>query len=158
MHKTLHGFTLIELMIVVAIFGVLAALAFNQYRAYVARSQFARGVSEAATIKTGVEDCLLNGRLVIGDGLGECNPLVTGSTIFSGAPNLGIIPAGTGAPFVTLDATGTGETTIVAVFGNAASKLISEKSVFWRRSAVGVWVCTSNVDSTYATSGCPADG
>ena len=50
------GFTLIELMIVVAI------IALPSYQAYVARSQAARVMGEAASLRAQVEICLTEGR------------------------------------------------------------------------------------------------
>ncbi|HET8692076.1 MAG TPA: pilin, partial [Steroidobacteraceae bacterium] len=55
--KTLQkGFTLIELMIVVAIIGILAAIAIPAYQDYTIRAQVSEGLSLASDIKAGVAE------------------------------------------------------------------------------------------------------
>lgn len=78
------GFSLIELMIAVAIIGILAAIAMPQYGAYVARSQFSRAMLESSQLRTAVEICFHSGVTTVGGGAGECNVGAAASAILIG--------------------------------------------------------------------------
>ena len=56
MRKMQKGFTLIELMIVVAIIGILAAIAIPAYQDYTARSQMSEAMSLASGVRTAVTE------------------------------------------------------------------------------------------------------
>lgn len=60
MKKVQQGFTLIELMIVVAIIGILAAIAIPAYQDYTIRAQVSEGMSLAAAAKAAVAESFLN--------------------------------------------------------------------------------------------------
>jgi type IV pilus assembly protein PilA len=150
------GFTLIELMIVVAIIGVLAAIAIPQYQDYIARSQVNRVMSESASVRTSVEDCILNGRLVVGSSAGQCKIGATGSNLVNGAAQDGTtLPTGTGVPQVPeplVEAS-----TITATFGNNAAAALATKKLAWTRTTSGTWSCSTSVDEDYVPNGCAYD-
>ena len=56
MKSAQKGFTLIELMIVVAIIGILAAIAIPAYQDYTARAQVSEGLSLAAGLRTNIAE------------------------------------------------------------------------------------------------------
>ena len=60
MKKVQQGFTLIELMIVVAIIGILAAIAIPAYQDYTIRAQVTEGLNLAAAAKAAVAESYLN--------------------------------------------------------------------------------------------------
>ena len=156
-----QGFTLIELMIVVAIIGILAAVAIPQYQNYIARSQVTRVMQEAGAIKTAVEACINEGRLAIGNGAGQCDPGATGSNLLAAAANDQVgnaLPALTGVPVVAPGPL-TALATITATFGSNAAAVLQDAnaSLRWRRNATGSWVCeTSSVPTNLIPNGCTA--
>jgi len=54
-HRNQKGFTLIELMIVIAIIGILAAIAIPQFSKYRARSYNTAALSDVKNMKTDIE-------------------------------------------------------------------------------------------------------
>jgi len=56
--KNQKGFTLIELMIVVAIIGILASIAIPAYQDYMTRAKWSKSISEVAAVKLAIGECI----------------------------------------------------------------------------------------------------
>ena len=169
------GFTLIELMIVVAIIGILAAIAIPQYQNYIAKSQVSRVMSESGGLKTVVEACINEGRgtaatnpwvsnLAASAALaaGQCELGATASTLLTGAVQGSGTAAGAGTGYPQVATTGTGATAvtrITATFGNSAAGSVvgtgtAANTLVWERNTQGTWRCFTTVDAKFRPNGC----
>lgn len=129
------GFTLIELMIVVAIIGILAAIAIPAYQDYTIRTQVSEGINLMAGAKSGVADFWADkGRF-------------PGSNVSAGVPTATSI-VGTYVTSVTV----VGNGTIVALYGrNVNSKINTGTCTATPRDAGGsiVWAGTCSFDAKW---------
>ncbi|WP_341936320.1 pilin [Marinimicrobium sp. C2-29] len=153
MKQMQKGFTLIELMIVVAIIGILAAVAIPQYQNYISSSQVSRVMSETGALRTAIENCMNQGRTTIvassvDPGPTDCNVGWTDSNL------LGQVSLQTGLT-ATISATNTAD--IIGTFGRNASASLSGSKLQWHRNANGIWVCSTDVDTRYRPAGCTQD-
>jgi type IV pilus assembly protein PilA len=155
MNHAQKGFTLIELMIVVAIIGILAAIAIPQYQDYTARSQVTRVVGEVSALKTSAETSLQRGATIIA---GFADNLASDELAIG-------FDAATSNMVQTFDVDGGGSATptLEATLGDNASAAVSGVVVEYSRDAQGRWTCIitngGNVTGwkdSYAPSGCPA--
>jgi type IV pilus assembly protein PilA len=105
MKRIQAGFTLIELMIVVAIIGILAAIAIPQYQDYVTRAKWAENNTIIAPVKLAIGECLQNQSGVIAncDSLGDLTTNVGYAALPSASNNLASVAltGGTAAIVVT---------------------------------------------------------
>ncbi|MDQ1119628.1 MULTISPECIES: pilin [Pseudoxanthomonas] len=144
MKKNMQGFTLIELMIVVAIIAILAAIALPAYQDYVARSQ----VSEAATLAAGAKTAVTEQYANVGS--------------FSNITNAtaGLAPAASiKGKYVTQVVVNAGKVT--ATMGGSASAKVSGKKLAYSPYDQGgsvSWSCGTgagtDVPSKYLPSAC----
>ncbi|GAF57650.1 type IV pilin PilA [Psychrobacter sp. JCM 18902] len=150
------GFTLIELMIVVAIIGTLAAIAIPQYQIYIGKTQATRVINEIGQLRLTVEECLQTGRTTINLGTEECDPHATGSNLIIGGSQVGVVlPNGVGVAQISNPLTSS--SSITATVSAQVNPRLAGKKVHWLRTSSGSWGCSSNIEALYLPNFCAYD-
>lgn len=150
------GFTLIELMIVVAIIGILAAVAIPQYQIYIGKTQATRVINELGQLRLTVEECLQTGRTVIGLATDECDPRASASNLIIGGSQVGVVlPNNMGVaqisnPLILM-------TSITATVSTQVNPRLAGKKIKWLRTSAGSWGCSSNIEALYLPNSCSYD-
>ena len=147
-------------MIVVAIIGILAAIAIPQYQNYIAKSQVSRVMGELSSVKTAMESCILEGKTLIENNQATYDTLTTtqATTCFLGASTstlLGTVATGTYGGLKVALPTAKGETGYVSGrFGNSAAAQLKTSVLTWSRAADGTWSCATGAEAKFVPTGC----
>ena len=134
MKRTLQkGFTLIELMIVVAIIGILASIAIPAFQDYTARAQASESVVLMDGLKTPLSESISTDGLAAG-----CTATIPTGSVSSGKFG-----------GLTITAAGATSTTCPVIYTFLATgvndKLVSKTVTNTYTPATGAWVCTTNI-------------
>ena len=144
MKSAQKGFTLIELMIVVAIIGILAAIAIPAYQDYIVRARVTEGLNLASAAETTVAENAENGQTDLT--LGWTAPASTGNVASV------VVTAGTGV--ITVTYTALAKSVVLTLTPNSGGGALAGGTV---PSDAITWACTVGTPATndrYVPSNC----
>lgn len=141
--KWKNGFTLIELMIVVAIVAILAAIAIPAYQNYTIRAKMTEAFSFAAHAKTAVETWRQSG----GSGSPSNSAVGISSSDTSNYVSAVTVAGTSSAPTIALTVTSavTGTAGTITLTGSATGNVLT-------------WACTSGFEQKYLPASCTGSG
>jgi type IV pilus assembly protein PilE len=129
-----HGFTLIELMVVVAIVAILTTVAYPSYQDYITRGQLAEGTSTAADMRVRMEQYFQDNRTYVGAPICTTPPAAPAVKYFTFA----CAPTAT---TYTITATGTGTTTgFVYTVNQSNLRRTTGVKTGWGTAPLDCWV------------------
>ena len=136
MKQLQKGFTLIELMIVVAIIGILAAVAIPAYQDYIAKAQATEAFSLLDGLKTPVAEAM-------------SQEAAAGCVVPAGA-----VVAGKYLQGIAFTAAGTVCTMVATYNAGIAAKVSGKTVTMVYDSVAGSWTCTSTLDVSVKPKSC----
>ena len=140
MLKHSKGFTLIELMIVMAIIGILAAIAIPQYQNYTAKAQAAEGFVITSSFKQPVAEAIYNSGLTTATCALPIDHLANGKYVLN----------------TTFNVVGTSDCVVESTFQSSgiSEKIINKKVTQTYSLITGVWACSTDLPAGIKPDSC----